>query len=555
MVCRVNVFRQGYVSLRPKSAFMPINGLWAAASFAAMLAWSPMVCSQAAAPSVPGQAQPSAPALIMQSLRFTIAEIRVSGNTLIPDAPLRAVLKQFVGSGKTLDDLNRAREAIVDMYREEGYELFSVDYNAQRSREGIHGYVVREVKVGKVSVSGNSVISSDNLRRQLPSLEEGKTPRLEPLARELFLLNDNAARSVVLSYAPSNPGVTDVEVKVTEKPQLHADLALNNTGSSATGASRLGITVYHDNLFDRSHQLSLGAVTSPEQPGRVRQFSIGYQVPLAALGDRLVFSASDSSTDSGLVANLFNVSGRGSTVALHYVHNLARDALSRHTLELGYDERRFRDVVDFFGVNLGTSVTTRPLSLAYRYGRTAQGDNLTLGLALQRNLPGGDVNDDTAYGAARVGALAQWHTWQLDASWQRELASGWMPSVRVNSQFTPAPLISAEQFGVGGFNAVRGFDEREGAGDSGWHARGELFGPRLAENHRLLGFVDLGASTRLNPQPGELASQELGSYGLGWRAQFTNGLGISADAAVVFRGTASHPAGSTRLHFAAVWSF
>ena len=555
MDCRVNVFRQGNGSTRSESAFRPLNGLWAAASFAAMLAWSPMVWSQTEAPTAPGQAPKSDAAQIMQSLRFTIAEIRVSGNTLVADAPLQAVLKPFLGSGKTLDDLNRARQAIVDRYRAQGYELFSVDYNPQRSREGIHGYVVREVKVGTVSVSGNSAISSDNLRRQLPSLEEGKTPRLEPLARELFLLNDNAARSVVLSYAPSAPGVTDVEVKVTEKPQLHADLALNNTGSSATGASRLGITLHHDNLFDRSHQLTLGAVTSPEQPGRVRQFSIGYQMPLAALGDRLVFSASDSSTDSGLVANLFNVSGQGSTVALHYVHNLARDALSRHTLELGYDERRFRDVVDFFGVNLGTSVTTRPLSLAYRYGRTAQGDNLSLGVGLQHNLPGGDLNDDVAYGAARVGALAQWHTWQIDASWQRELASGWMPSVRMNVQFTQTPLISAEQFGVGGVSAVRGFDEREGAADRGWQARMELFGPRLAENHRVLGFVDLGASTRLNPQPGELVSQELGSYGLGWRAQFTNGLGISADAAVVFRGTALHPAGSTRLHFAAVWSF
>ena len=269
----------------------------------------------------------------------------------------------------------------------------------------------------------------------------------------------------------------------------------------------------------------------------------------------LVLSASDSSTDVGLVSNLFNVSGKNTTFGAHYQRSLWRDAVSRHVLDAGIEERRLRDVVDFFGINLGTSVTTRPLSLAYRYHRLAPGDSLALGIALQNNLPGGHLNDDATYAASRLGASASWQTLQLHAHWQHELANGWMPSGRWMGQTSNGPLVASEQFGLGGQQAVRGFAEREGAGDNGLRAHLELFGPRWADKHRCLVFWDAGQSSRLNPQAGELASQTLSSFGLGWRANFDNGASLSLDAAKVLSGTVLNPQGSSRLHVAASWIF
>ena len=249
------------------------------------------------------------------------------------------------------------------------------------------------------------------------------------------------------------------------------------------------------------------------------------------------------------------MSGKSTTLAAHYQRSLWRDAVSRHVLDLGIEERRLRDVVDFFGVNLGTSVTSRPLSIAYRYQRVAPGDSLALGLALQSNLPGGDLNDDATYAASRVGASAKWQTLQLQANWQHEFSNGWMPALRFVGQSSNGPLVASEQLGLGGLNAVRGFAEREAAGDNGTRAHFELFGPRIAGNQRVLLFLDAGQSTRLNPQPGELASQTLASFGVGWRAQFENGLGFSLDLARVAAGTSLNPQGSTRLHAAINWLF
>jgi hemolysin activation/secretion protein len=490
-----------------------------------------------------------------ETLRFSILAFRITGNHLLVEANLQAILQPFIGSGKTLDDLNLARQIILAAYNQAGYELLSVNYNAPASRAGIHQFDVHEVTIGNIRVSGNAAFSGDHVRRQFPSLNAGGTPNLSQLARELFLFNDNPAHTASMTYLPAAQGVSDVEIKLTERSPIHVDLSLNNTGTGNTGASRLGFTLHHDNLFECSHQLTLGVVTSPEKPNRVRQFSAAYEISLPRLGDKLVLSASDSSTNSGLIANQFNISGTGSSVALHYQRTLARDVLRTHQLDIGYDERRYRDIVDFFGVNLGTSVTAKPLTVGYTYRRTLSKHRLALGVTLQHNLSGGSLNDNATYNASRKGATASWQTLQLNGHWQQDTATGWMTALKLNAQHSRTPLIASEQFGLGGIQAVRGFDEREGAGDRGYRTSLELYSPVFAGGQRVLGFIDQGASSRLNPQAGELASQHLASYGLGWRAQLQNGLSLALDGALVSSGSKLHPRGNSRIHLSAVWQF
>ncbi len=501
------------------------------------------------------QLRGTVPPEIVREIRFTITEIRVEGNALVSTAELQAEFKPYLGGGRNLDDLNAARTAIVDAYRAKGYELLSVAYDAPRSRAGTHYFVVHEVKLGKVRVTGNKLISEAQMRRELPSLTEGTTPRLGTLARELFLFNDNPTHNAVLEYSRGAPGVTDVEIKVSGQPPQRVAATFNNTGTSATGSTRLGLYWSNSNFLSRGHQVAASVTTSLERPERVFVAGFSYLVPLPALGDQLAFTASYSDVDSGRVADMFNVSGKGQTWSAHYLRNLARNVTSRHVLDIGYDERRYRDTIDFFGTNLGVDVTAKPLSAGYRYSGQQEGQGLSFGATLQQNLSGGSHNDDATYAASRAGAEARWQSWQFDAGWQREFASGWAPAIRIAGQYAHEPLISPEQFGLGGLRAVRGFEEREGAGDRGWRANLELYSPRIGEGQRLLGFADFGRSVRLNSQPGELAAAGVSSYGFGWRGQFANGIQAAVDVARVANGTPQSPSGSWKLHVSAVWWF
>jgi hemolysin activation/secretion protein len=347
---------------------------------------------------------------------------------------------------------------------------------------------VRELRIASVRVSGLERLSESSVRAQLPALLEDTTPALGRLARELSLFNDNPGRSATIEYSGAGEGRMNAEVSVTERSQSRFALSYNNTGTPQTGRSRLTLSGSHYNLFGASHQGSFSIGISPEEPEKVFQMGLSYAIPLPRLGDLLSFSASHSEVNVGTVADVFNVAGNSSTWNLRYARNLVRTAESRHVLEFGYDERRYRDLIDFFGTNIGASVTAKPLSLGYRMQHYWSGQAVQIGLTWQQNLSGGTRNDDAAYAASRFGADANWSTLQVDAGWQRALPGEWVISARMAGQYASEPLIGAEQFGLGGAGAVRGFGEREGAGDRGIRGSLEVTTPLIAGSHRFVAF-------------------------------------------------------------------
>ena len=80
----------------------------------------------------------------------------------------------------------------------------------------------------------------------------------------------------------------------------------------------------------------------------------------------------------------------------------------------------------------------------------------------------------------------------LSASFARDqkLPHDWSWLFRLNGQWASAPLISNEEFALGGSGGVRGYREGEAYGDSGWRALFDLRGPPL----------DIGKFP-YNPQP------------------------------------------------------
>lgn len=503
-------------------------------------------------------AQPPTPSgleELRQLARFTIREIVVTGNTLVDTPELRQAVVHFIGSGKSLDDLSAARKALLDAYARAGYELVTIDYDESGSRGGVHRFRVREVRVERVRVTGTQALEESAVRAQLPSLSEEATPKLGQLSRELFLFNDNPGRNAIIDYAAAGEGKVNAEVRVTEGPQSRFALNYNNTGSAQTGRSRVTLSGSHYNLFGASHQASFSLGTSPEEPEKVLQLGLSYAIPLPGLGDLFSVSASHSRVKVGTVADVFNVAGESDAWNVRYMRNLHRTAEARHVLEFGYDERRYRDLIDFFGINIGASVTAKPVSLGYRMQQYWPGQAVQFGLTWLQNLSGGRRNDDDAYAASRFGADANWSAVQFEAGWQRALQGEWVLSGRLSGQYASEPLIGAEQFGLGGAGAIRGFGEREGAGDRGIRGSVEVTTPIIAGSHRFVAFVDAGRSRRLNALPGEVQTEGLMSVGIGWRASLGKRLQLVVDAARVADGTPRFPDGSTKVHASAVLAF
>ena len=132
---------------------------------------------------------------------------------------------------------------------------------------------------------------------------------------------------------------------------------------------------------------------------------------------------------------------------------------------------------------------------------------------------------------------------------------------------TGDPLISNEQFVVGGEDTLRGYLASSAASDIGWRGTLELRSPNLFEKAKaatfnwLQGrvFYDTAWMRTLSPLPGSLLPSRLTGYGAGLTLKTANGLQLRGDVALRMIATGDgptlQPAQHVRIHASAVMDF
>lgn len=73
-----------------------------------------------------------------------------------------------------------------------------------------------------------------------------------------------------------------------------------------------------------------------------------------------------------------------------------------------------------------------------------------------------------AFAQARPGARAGYFDFNLNYNREQKIYKDYAATIRADAQWTYTPLISNEQFALGGSGSVRGYHEGEVYGDSGW---------------------------------------------------------------------------------------
>jgi hypothetical protein len=142
-------------------------------------------------------------------------------------------------------------------------------------------------------------------------------------------------------------------------------------------------------------------------------------------------------------------------------------------------------------------VSTLPLSLAYSGQKQsptlAYGSALPVGECrrqLGRHLRSRAARRETALpGLALVGFA------------EKALPAGFSVNGRIEFQYSPHALISGEKFGLGGVGSVRGYAERELAGDKGYLLRFEAAPAalELTDGWRLRPYLFLDHGRVMNP--------------------------------------------------------
>jgi len=150
---------------------------------------------------------------------------------------------------------------------------------------------------------------------------------------------------------------------------------------------------------------------------------------------------------------------------------------------------------------------------------------------------------------------------------EQRLPKDWSVLLRANGQFSSAPLISNEQFALGGTAGVRGYQEGANYGDTGWRMLWDLRAPplnvgffptsdgQIPANLRCSLFMDYGQTFLLDrpPSPGTSVTQ----WGTGVGFYLTAGPHVEARLTLgwALRDAPGTSAGSAQAYFSVGFQF
>ncbi|MGH8689348.1 MAG: ShlB/FhaC/HecB family hemolysin secretion/activation protein, partial [Burkholderiales bacterium] len=506
-----------------------------------------------------------APAPAEDAPRFEIRRFIFDGATLVPAARLQAATAPFTGPERDFGDVQRALEAVERLYGEAGFSAVQVLLPEQELERGEIRLRIVEARVGRVVVEGNRYFDDANIRASVPSLAPGAPPNIVSVGRNLRLANENPSKQETVLLRSGNEDATvDAVVRVIDEPPAKYSVTVDSTGTRETGWLRVGVGYQNANVAGGDQVLTLQAVGAPynsddpdqlsiEPSKRVLILGMGLRVPLYDLGDAIDVIGGYSNVDSGTVGNLFNVSGAGGIFGLRYTRYLDRRGDYDHRLAAGWDIRGYHNSgITAVGSpqQLQPDITVRPLSLNYSGLLRRPQSETGFSLGLWRNVPGGSDGEpadfcqlppNAPYGVSRTDGMGHcpnpyYMLWRWTFNHNQALPRDWQMRFGFSGQSTRDMLVAGEQFGIGGQDSVRGFDERALIDDRGFRGSLEMYTPDFGARAgwgetraRALAFYDWGTVQRVQPAPGDPVRQGIASVGVGLRVNRGNWLAFRLD--------------------------
>ncbi|RDH83992.1 MAG: hypothetical protein DIZ80_07610 [endosymbiont of Galathealinum brachiosum] len=470
-------------------------------------------------------------ALAEDVLTFSVSGFSIEGDNPLGDEAIK-VLEPFIGKHSGLEGLYEARKTLEDKLIQQGYTFYRVTLPAQTLENGIIKLKFSAFKVTEAIVEGNKFFSDENIRTSLPSLLPGSVPELNALSSSLVLANSNPAKETTLSFkAGEKPETLTAVLNVRDvNPQSYFVL-LSNAGTQETALSRLSLGYQNNNLFDKDHSMTVTYTTSPEEPSDINQFGLNYQLPVYGHGASLGLFLSASSVESGSVANNIEVKGSGNVIALSYSRPLPRSENYRHSIDFSLNHKLYDNEITQAGSPIGTDVTSSPVKLAYDAAFTYPVDGFGFHIDYESNVSVGSNNEDSDYAAVRTGATSDWSALHYAMNYSRRFSNSSLFITKFKGQQTSDVLISGEQFGVGGSNSVRAYEERSVLGDTGNEISLEFISQPLTDYHiKLLAFTDYAKVELNDVQAGGEDSTDISSVGFGLRWNNERMMSLKLDA-------------------------
>jgi hemolysin activation/secretion protein len=464
---------------------------------------------------------------------LTARGVELHGVNVPSPKKFEAKVQGYLGHPLTRGKLNGMINDVIAYFRNHDRPIIDVIVPQQEITNGVVQLVLLEGRVGGVSVAGNHWFRDREFTSNF-RLKNGDQISSRQLQSDLDWMNQNPFHSTDVVYHPGKElGETDIVLQTSDRFPVRFYGGYEDSGNAPTGYDRYEAGFNWGDAFN----LGLGQqmdyqYTISGNGTSLRAHAGSYVIPLP-WRHTLTFFGSYADTH-GEIPPFLNIIGRSYQISGRYGIPLPTLNYASLTLKenfsFGADYKYNNNSLEFGGAGAGqTLVDVDQLAFSYDgslndpYGQTTINDTLYYS-------PGnwGGNNNDRAFDLSHPGASSEYTYDTLTLQRVTKLPADFSLLLRGTLQFSDGNLTPSEQLGFGGYDTVRGYDEREVNTDEGYIFTAELRTPPLSlgeifhfpafqDQLQFLAFWDCGSAHNHTLLPGEVNEIGLSSVGGGVR--------------------------------------
>ncbi|WP_316359210.1 ShlB/FhaC/HecB family hemolysin secretion/activation protein [Candidatus Neptunichlamydia sp. REUL1] len=445
------------------------------------------------------------------------------------------------------ETITEIKKRVIQYYQNHDRPVVTISVPHQDISTGVLQLVITEGKLGKIYCKGNKWFKSDRLEEAI-QLEPGGKIASDILNQNLYWLNKNPFRHIDGIYTPGEEeGTTDVELICSDRFPLRIYAGIDNTGNDVTGNNRLFTGFNWGNVFWSDQRLSYQFVSSSDFK-RYWAHTAFYEVPLP-WQHMLNIYGGYSHVDADFAVpdiegSMFHTHGFSVQGSLRYDIPLKPYKNFLHEITWGFDFKRTNNNLDLGGVPIisENNVNLTQLMLGYNMGFESPPLSISLeieGFWSPRKWISDQTNAD--YESLRPFAKNQYVYTRTALTFIWRFYKDWSIHNYFRGQLANINLLPSEEYGIGGYNTVRGYKERIVNGDAAFIWNLEFRTPPVSILNALAGwkkfhdeiqflvFYDYGLSGVKQTAPSQDKTTYLMSFGPGVRYNIIPYLTFRAD--------------------------
>ena len=456
------------------------------------------------------------------------------------DQKLAQELRELLNQPLTEGLITQVKKTIVDHFRENSGLYVAAIIPIQKVTNGVIVIQILEGSIGSIKYTGQKWFSERVIANAL-GIKPG-----DPLIETKFLndvtwANRNPFRNTQIVLAPgTEKGTTNLVFMTKDKFPARFYVGADNTGFVANNVNRLYAGFNWGNAFWIGDILGYQYTASPN----FYDFQSHVANYPSFLPWKHIFTV--YGTYGTVYPTIPNYKNEGLNIQASTRYQIPFRpfyGLFRSHIEFGFDYKFLRSNLFFVGdieesLASNQMITITEFSTSYSFQKNWSQDLLTFRMDMFLSpwkswvLP---HQTSKAYNSLREFSHVRYAYWKGSISNLYRLKNGATVSGQVRGQLATGTLPTAEQFGLGGANTVRGYFEQQFVADDAIVLNFEVYSPtfplfkRFTNSMSFLAFLDYGYGYNYSAVSPEYIQQNLMGVGPGIRYDIPPYLTVKMD--------------------------